>query len=191
MICVWIFYPTTLWVSDKAYIMPDMVVITPQNINTISPPTAPETCSAVTLDIGANVVVQGWWYMYGYNILLFHECYMRHRPRLIGMNHHTDHCMTSNYTPASMLSCYPGFHNQEVEPCTSISGVVVQEWWYMYEYALSLSYECYLKYILCLPGVDCHTDTDHNITSNYIPSMLICYPGYWNQEQNLVWSVVM
>ena len=24
--------------------------------------------------------------------------------------------------------------------------------------------------------------TDHGMTSNYTPEMLICYPGYWNQE---------
>ena len=56
--------------------------------------------------------------MYGYAIPLFYEWYMRHGPRLTEVDHPIDHSMTSNYTP-DMLSCYPGYRTQELEPCTS------------------------------------------------------------------------
>jgi len=62
--------------------------------------------------------------MYGYAIPLFYECYMRHGPRLIGVNQSTDHSMTSNYT-LGMLACYPGFWTHELESCTSVVG-----WWF-------------------------------------------------------------
>ena len=48
----------------------------------------------------------------------FHEYYMRHGPRLTCVDHPTNPCMTSNYAP-DMLSCYPSFQTQEIEPCTS------------------------------------------------------------------------
>ena len=67
----------------------------------------------------SGVVGQGWWCRYGYGSRLFHECYMRHGPYLTGVDHPLDHGGTSNYTPY-ILSCYPGYWNQEfLEPWTS------------------------------------------------------------------------
>ena len=77
-----------------------------------------EPVRARTVYLISGWVVPGWWYMYGYAVPLFHECYMRHVPCLTGVDHLTDHTTTPNYTP-DMISCYPGFRNQELEPCTS------------------------------------------------------------------------
>jgi len=72
------------------------------------------------LHISSVVIVnQGWWYLYGHAIPLLYECYMRQEPRLTGLDQQTDHDMTLNYTP-DMLSCYPGYWNQQIEdPRTS------------------------------------------------------------------------
>ena len=156
--------------------LPGVDLPTDQNHNIISNYT-PEKCSAIILYIGTGVVVvaQGWWYMYGYTIPLFYELYTGHGPHMMVMNHHTDHYMTSNYTQ-DMLSCIPGVQNQELWPCTSISGVVVQWWWYIYWYTFPLSYKCYMIHVSYLPGVDRLTDP------SIIPCMLICFTGFWNPE---------
>jgi len=72
---------------------------------------------AWTMDLISGIVVQGWWCMYGYGIPLFHECYMSHAPYLTGMDHLPEHTMTSNYS-LDILSWYPSFWNQELEPWT-------------------------------------------------------------------------
>ena len=93
------------------------------------PPTTPQTWpSVVTLVLGntrawtmhliSDIVVKWWWSMYGYYIPLFYEYYIRYGACLTGVDYHTDHSIISNYAP-DMLSCYPGFQNQELEPCTS------------------------------------------------------------------------
>ena len=56
--------------------------------------------------------------MYEYVIPLFYECSMRHVPCLTGMDHLTDHNITSKYIQ-DRLSCYPGCRNPEIEPWTS------------------------------------------------------------------------
>ena len=97
--------------------------ITPQT--TVWLPTTPQTySSAVNLDIRtrrlnhtSGVVVQGWWYRYGYGSPLFRKCYLRHGPLLTGVDHPTDDSMISNYNP-DMRSYYPDFRNEEFEPCT-------------------------------------------------------------------------
>ena len=73
-----------------------------------------------TMDLIRSVVVKSlwWWHRYGYDIPLLYEYYMRHGPRLTGVDHPTDHIMTWNYTP-DILICYPGYWNQELAPCTS------------------------------------------------------------------------
>ena len=43
---------------------------------------------------------------------------MSHEVHLPGVDHPTDHHMTANYTP-DMLSCYPGYWNQELESWSS------------------------------------------------------------------------
>ena len=110
--------------------------------------------------------------MYGYAILLFYEYYMRHGPRLTCVDHPTDPCMTSNYTP-DMLKCYLSFQTQEIEPCTS--SVVERSndddtWINM----LPTFHEHYMTYGTRLIGVN-HL-TDHSMTSNYTLDMLRCYP---------------
>ena len=65
---------------------------------------------AWTMDLISGVVVQWCWCRYGYSIPPFHECFMRHGPHLIGVDHPTDHHMITNYT-LDTLSCYPGYWN--------------------------------------------------------------------------------
>ena len=99
---------------------------------------------AWTMYLISDTVVQGWCCMYWYAIPLFYQCCMRHGQRLPGVNHLTYHIITSNYVP-DMITCYPGYRNEELEPFNSISGIVVQEWWYMYWYAIIRFYECYMR----------------------------------------------
>ena len=71
------------------------------------------------------------------------------------MDHPIDHIMTSNYTP-DMLSCY-GPVPWVLEPRPQIihlsSDIVVKGPWYMYGYAITLLYECYIRYGQFLTGV--------------------------------------
>ena len=69
---------------------------------------------AWTMHIISGIVVQGWWYIYEYDIRLFHENYKRYGPRMIWVDLPIDHCMTSNYN-SDMLNCYPGFQNPELD----------------------------------------------------------------------------
>ena len=59
------------------------------------------------MDLISSVVVQGWWYLYVYDIPLSYEYYKRYGPHLTGLGQQADHSMTSNYTQ-NILSCYPG-----------------------------------------------------------------------------------
>ena len=71
-----------------------------------------------------GVVVQGWWYMYGYSILLFYQCYMRYGPCLIGVDPPTDHYMISNYTHAcsAVALAFGTTQRQSWKLCTSSVG---------------------------------------------------------------------
>ena len=125
------------------------------------------------------IVVQGWWYIDGYDIQQFYKYYMKHIPRLSGVDHPVDYDMTSNYTN-DILSWYPGYwKNQDLEPWHLISGIVIQGWWRTYRYGIPLFYECYMKHELYLTGLD--HPLDHHMTSNYTKDMLSCYPGYEKQ----------
>ena len=73
---------------------------------------------AWTMHLVSTAVVKGWWYMYVYAITLFHECCMMHGLCLTGMNHPTDHTMTSNYTP-DMLSYYSDLQAEVPAQCNS------------------------------------------------------------------------
>jgi len=166
-------------------------------------PTTPPTYSTVTLDTGTKslnhaqhqwcsfwhmrtqvmvfssavaIVVQGWWYIDGYDIQQFYKYYMKHIPRLSGVDHPVYYNMTSNYTN-DILSWYPGYwKNQDLEPWHLISGIVIQGWWRTYRYGIPLFYECYMKHELYLTGLD--HPLDHHMTSNYTKDMLSCYPRY-------------
>ena len=92
---------------------------------------------ARTMSLIRGVMAHGGWYIYGYAITLFHECYMRHGLHLTGVKHPTDHSMTWNYT-SDMLSYYPVFLENRAWKMSLISGVVVQGWQYIYGYAIRL-----------------------------------------------------
>ena len=55
--------------------------------------------------------------MDGYPIPLLYECYMIHESYLTGVDHPTYQNMMSHYTP-DVISCYTGFRNQDIGPCT-------------------------------------------------------------------------
>ena len=67
----------------------------------------------------SGIVVQWWWHRDGYGMQPFYEYSMRYGPCLTGMHHPVDHHMTTNDSLDSILSCYPGYWNQELEQCTS------------------------------------------------------------------------
>ena len=69
---------------------------------------------AWTMIFISNVVFQEWWCRYGYAIPPLHEYYVSHVPRLTWVDHPLYHHMTSNYTQ-DILSCYPGYWNQDLE----------------------------------------------------------------------------
>ena len=122
-----------------------------------------------TMHLISGIVVQRQWYMYGYVVPLFYECYMRawimpnrggspYRPQ-----HHPRH--------AQLLL---RFSESRVWTIYLIIGVVIQGWWYMYHgYAIPLFYVCYMRHGPCPTGMD--HPTDHNMTFNYTSNMLSCY----------------
>ena len=59
----------------------------------------------------------------------------------------------------------------------------------MYGYANTLLYECYMRHGQHLTAMD-HS-TNHWMTSNYVPGMLRCYPGFQTQELELYTSSVV
>ena len=100
------------------------------------------------------IVVQGWWYIDGYDIQPFYVWrYMRHGQRLTGVDQPIYHGMTSNYTHDILSSNPVYWKNQELEPWDLISGVVVQWWWCIYWYGIPLFYECYMKHEQYLTGL--------------------------------------
>ena len=113
------------------------------------------------------------------SIPLFYECYMMHGQHLTGVNHPTDHSMIFNYTP-DMLRYYPRCWNKSAWTICLSSVIVFKGWWYMYGYAISLFYECYMRNGPRLTGVN--HPSGHVMTSNYTPYMLRCCLGYWTQE---------
>ena len=86
------------------------------------------------------VVLHWWWYMYRYTIPLYYVCYRRHVSHLTGVDHPTYYNITSSYT-WDIVSCDPGYWNQELQPCTSS----VIEWsklgWIFYPTVLWVLYE--------------------------------------------------
>ena len=193
----------------------------------------------------SGVMVQGWCHRYGYDIQLLYGCYMRHGPRLTGVNYPTGHkwpstmaqtctavilvvetnhsnqctqtvvwwskdddiymymlCLCYTKVIWDMDYVFQGWITPQIKAwsptiprtCSDativlgpkslnhgpISVVVVQGRWYMYVHAISLFYECYMRYGLCLTGMN-HL-TDHIMTSNYTPNMLSCYPGFWEKQ---------
>ena len=86
-----------------------------------------QTCSSVTLVFRIKSLNHGphqWcsslrtmtqvWICYP----TVNECYMRHELHLAGVDHLIDHHMTTKYTP-DILSYYPGYWIQELEPWSS------------------------------------------------------------------------
>ena len=125
MIRVWICYRTVLWVvcdtwttcdgGWSPHTSPNDFQLRPKHAKLLS---WFSDSRAWTIDLNSAVVVQWWWFLYGYTIPLFCGCYMRHDPRLTKVNHSTDHSMTSNYTQ-DILSDYPGFRDGEHKQYTS------------------------------------------------------------------------
>ena len=122
---VWICYPTVIWVLYEAWTISDRggsphTPLDDLQLHLRHAQLLPRFSKSRswTVDLSSIVVVQGCSRMYGYAIPLLYECYMRHGPYLTVVDHPTDHYMTSNYT-LEMLSYYPVFWNQELEPCTS------------------------------------------------------------------------
>ena len=78
----------------------------------------------------------------------------------------SDNDMNFNYT-TDMVSYYPWFLRKRAWTMYLISGVVVQEWWYMYRYAISLFYDCYTRNGLHLTELNhLQTTTQPPIASN-------------------------
>ena len=127
-----------------------------------------------TMHLIICVVVEGLWCSYEYSTTPFHECDISHGSRLTGVDHPTDHIMTSNYT-LDMLSCYPDTHRRAWTMDLS-SGVGVQWWWWMSGYTISVFYDCYISHVPPLKRGD--HPRDNGMTSDYTPNMLNCYSGF-------------
>ena len=122
---------------------------------------------------GPRMMVQIWIY----NPTVY-ECYMRYGPYLTGVDYPTDYGMTSNYFIHTQL--LPWVLESRAWTIDLINGGVVQGWWHRYWYTIPLFHECYMRNGSCLTWVG-HL-TRHDMTSNYSPDILSCYPGYWNQD---------
>ena len=125
MMQVWIYYPTISWVLYQSWSTSARggSPHKPHHDHTLHPRHAQllpwiSEWRAWIMVLISGIVVQEWWCRYEYTILPFHEFYMKHGPPLIGVDHPTDTHMSTNYTPA-ILSCYPGYWNQELEPWSS------------------------------------------------------------------------
>ena len=113
MIHIWIWYPTVLWVLYETWTMSDRGGSPHRPQDYIQLHTG-NTCllpwiqkkRVRTMYLSCGLGVQWWWYLHSYSISLLYECSNRYWPHLTLVNHPTDNCMTSNYTP-HMLSCYP------------------------------------------------------------------------------------
>ena len=112
MIPVCICYPTILWVLYEVWTTSDRGGLhhRPQYHLQLQPwhaqllPRIVKT-RAIIMHLISDVVVYGWWCMFGYAIPLCYDYYMRHGPHLTGVDYTIDHNITSNYTP-DMLSYY-------------------------------------------------------------------------------------
>ena len=80
--------------------------------------------------------------MYGHDISLFYECYMRHWSCLTRVNNPTDHSITSKYTPG-MLSSYPDFQKGEPDQCTSL----VIQWYKEDDTCMDMLSHCFMSVI--------------------------------------------
>ena len=94
MVLLWISYPTFLWVLHELWTTsdwggspnrPQHDVQLYQRHAQLLPWLAERR--AWTMYISSCVVVQRWWYMYGYAILLVYECCMMHGPHLTWVDH--------------------------------------------------------------------------------------------------------
>ena len=155
---------------------------------TISPPTTPQTCSAVTLDIrtksmdlisGVRIMTHVWICC---PIVLW-VYYMRYRPHLMGVDQPTNHSMTSNYTSGSphrqqyqlqlypidaqLLPWFPESLNHEPHHWCSGPMMMMQVW-----ICDPTVYMCYMSMMHwpCVTWVD-HPTAD-SMTSNHTQNML-------------------
>ena len=130
----------------------------------IWPWTSPQTCSAVTLDIGTNrlkiqgphqwcsgsgprMMIPGWIWYASILLVLYETWTMSDRGE-------------SSHRPPHDLQLHPR-HTQLLpwileEPrawtMLLISGVVVHGWWHRYGYAIAPLYECSMRHGICLTG---------------------------------------
>ena len=88
-----------------------------------------ESCSSHQWCTGPKMMTHIW--IYGYSIPPFHECYIRHVPYLIGLDHPTDHGMTSNCTriySAATLDIGTKSLNHDPRKWCSGSRMMMQVW---------------------------------------------------------------
>ena len=134
---------------------------------------------AWSMHLISGIMVQGWWYLYGYAIPLFYDYYMTQRKHLTGKDHPKDHSVISNYTQ-DMLRCYAVFLEPRAWTMYFISGFVVQRWWYLYGYAIPLFCECGMMHGQHLIWLG--NPRGDSMTSNYTLDMFRGFVAFWNQE---------
>ena len=103
----------------------------------------------------SHIEVQWRWYLYGYAILMFCECCIRHGPCPTCEDHPTYYSMTKNFTWT--CSAVPLILNQWAWTIHIISCGVVQGQWYMYWYATPLFYEFYITLTKQWDYISIHT----------------------------------
>ena len=191
MIPIWTCYPTISWVYWEAWITSDRLesanrLVHDHQLHLRHAQPLPWILElrAWTMHLisGVVVVIEWWWWMDGYNMQPLYECYMRHGPHLIGMNHTTDHFnfMTFNYTQTYLAVTLDIGRTKNHGPhqwaCSDTKG-----WWHRYRYTIPPFHECYMRHGPRLTDLD--HPTYHHMTSNCTLDILSCYPGgYLNKE---------
>ena len=168
---------SVMWGMDHVW----QGLTTPQT--TSWPPSTPQIWSSVTLVVGSKslnhlprqccsgprMMLDVWIYYHTYLWVLYEPWTMSDR----GGSRHRSHYDLHHHLRHSQM--WPWFSEPWGWTMFLISGVVVQGWWCRYGCAISLFYESYMRHVPYLTG-PAHP-TDHCITPNYNPGMIIYYTG--------------
>ena len=155
-------------------------------------PTTPQTCSAVTLDIGIKSFLNHgphqWYSDSSPRMMIARWIWHPTILRVVYKAWTTSDRERSPHWPHHYLKLHPIY--TQLLPCILegprawttdlVSSIAVQGWWHSYIYTIPPFYECCMRHGPHLTGLDCLTD--HSMISNYGTDILSCYPGCWNKE---------
>ena len=186
---LWIWYPNILWVLCKSL----------TTSNSVRSPHRPpyvhklhfrhaqllpwfSKTRAWTIDFISSKVAKGWWYLYGHNIpLLMSVIWGMYNVSRLGSVNRPWHDLQLHPQHTELLPCI-----LKPRACTMViltSGVVivVQGWSYLDGYDMQPFYECYMRHVQRLTGVD--HPIDYGMASNYTQDILSTNPEYWKNQE--------